>query len=69
MNILEPGTNHNVVSGNYIGTDASGTADLGNSRIGVWIWDGAQSNTIGGTTVGERNIISGNEWSGVYITG
>jgi len=69
VNILEPGTNHNVVSGNYIGTDASGTADLGNSRIGVWIWDGAQSNTIGGTTVGERNIISGNEWSGVSITG
>ena len=35
----------NLVQGNYIGTDASGTAALGNS-VGVGIWNG--SNTVGG---------------------
>ncbi len=63
------GTNNNVVSGNYIGTDVSGTTDLGNSNFGVWLADTAQSNTIGGTTAGERNIISGNGSHGVVIVG
>jgi len=59
----------NVVSGNYIGTDVSGTVDLGNSEDGVYITEGAQSNTIGGTTAGERNIISGNDKAGALILG
>jgi len=63
------GTNKNTVSGNYVGTDVSGTADLGNSVHGVEIRSGAQSNTIGGTTEGERNIISGNDQTGVFIHG
>ena len=61
------GTNNNVVSGNYIGTDVNGTTDLGNFLFGIIISDGAQSNTIGGTTAGERNIISGNGLAGVSI--
>jgi len=59
---------HNVVSGNHIGTDVTGTASLGNTYCGVRIADGAQSNTIGGTAEGERNIISGNS-TGVTIDG
>ena len=62
------GSDNNTVSGNYIGTDVSGTLALGN-RSGIHIMDGAQSNTIGGTTAGERNIISGNDGAGVEITG
>ena len=55
------------VTGNFIGTDATGTRDLGNSNQGVQIfW---RSNTIGGTTAGERNVISGNDESGVRIDG
>ena len=54
----------NLVQGNLIGTDASGTADLGN-RIGVRV-DGT-GNTIGGTVAGARNVISGNDTSGVEI--
>ena len=48
----------NVVAGNFIGTTAAGTAGLGNST-GVTISD-APGNTIGGTTAGARNLISGN---------
>lgn len=48
----------NLVEGNYIGTDATGTSDLGNARAGIFC--SSPSNTIGGTTVAARNIISGN---------
>jgi hypothetical protein len=62
-------TTGNTVSGNYIGTDANGTTDLGNAYDGVRIGGSAQNNTIGGDVAGERNVISGNDWSGVYISG
>lgn len=61
------GTDANTVIGNYIGTDASGSADLGNSGQGVTVWNGAQSNTIGGDTPGERNVIGGNGRYGIHI--
>ena len=67
VSIYSTGTTSNTVSGNYIGTDASGTLDLGNVGFGVYIYDGAQNNTVGGRTTGERNIISGNGFSGVLI--
>jgi titin len=59
----------NTVSGNYIGTDASGTADMGNTEQGIHIAGGGDNNTIGGTTPGERNVISGNDWDGVGMSG
>jgi len=65
---LYNGATGNLVQGNYIGTDVTGTADLGNSWVGVDIGN-APSNTIGGTTTGARNVISGNDNSGVYIGG
>ena len=58
----------NKVTGNYIGTDVTGTAALGNTLDGVAIQDAA-SNTVGGTTAGERNLISGNARIGVIIAG
>ncbi len=61
------GTSNNVVQGNYIGTNAAGTAALGNSQ-GVQIALGASLNTIGGTTAGARNLISGNRNEGVELT-
>ena len=63
------GTDSNTVSGNYIGTDSTGTAALGNGSDGIRIGAGASSNTIGGTTSGERNIISGNTLEGINIVG
>lgn len=67
IGIFDSGTDGNVVSGNYIGTDATGTADRGNSKVGVGIGSGAQSNTVGGSTSVERNIISGNDIFGIWI--
>ena len=47
------------IEGNFIGTNASGTLDLGNGGDGVDIKFGTK-NTIGGTTPASRNLISGN---------
>ena len=67
--IYGDGTDQNTVSGNYIGTDAMGTQDLGNTETGVAIAYGPQNNTVGGDTEGQRNIISGNGGDGVSISG
>ena len=55
---------NNVVQGNLIGTDATGTQDLGNVLRGILVQ--ASTNTIGGTTAAARNVISGAQ-SGVHI--
>jgi hypothetical protein len=65
--IFGSGTTSNTVSGNYIGTDISGTAAISNGDIGVSIFAGATYNLIGGDTPGERNLISGNDSDGVLI--
>ena len=56
MRLAETG---NVIEGNLIGTDISGSIALGNTGEGIVIAY-AQSNTIGGTAAGEGNVISGN---------
>ena len=66
VRIADPGTDKNIVSGNYLGTDVTGTLALGNTVIAVFISQGAQFNTVGGDTPGKRNIISGND-HGVFI--
>ena len=54
-----------VIQGNFIGTDLKGASPLGSvNGIGL---DGS-ANTVGGTTAGARNIISGNV-DGLLITG
>jgi titin len=55
---------NNVVLGNYIGTDVTGTAALGND-FGLDI--GGSNNLIGGTTPAARNIISGNNIQGGIV--
>ena len=62
-----------VVEGNFIGTDVSGTLDLGNGRAGVVAGGGgnftSNLHTIGGTTPAARNLISGNDYYGVQLSG
>jgi hypothetical protein len=60
--LLDKGSNGNQVLGNYIGTNAAGTSALGNK---VGIEDAGSSNTIGGSVLGARNVISGNIGDGV----
>jgi hypothetical protein len=69
VRIQNSGATGNKVLGNFIGTDASGTLDRGNGGNGVFVHDGAANNTVGGTTVGARNVIFGNEGYGVGIRG
>ena len=59
----EPG---NRIIGNLIGTDITGTTSLSNVLHGIVISPGA-SNIIGGTTIQERNVISGNGSIGIYV--
>lgn len=57
----------NNIYGNYIGTNADGSADLGNGDQGIYVGaDGAVTN-LGGTSSGERNIVSGNDGPGIGI--
>ena len=64
--LMDAGASGNVVQGNFIGTDATGSADLGNTLSGVSIIS-APNNTVGGAQAGEGNVISGNDRAGIYI--
>ena len=52
-----------VVQGNFIGTDVSGTKDLGNTNDGILSY--SSGDMIGGTASGAGNIIAFNTYSGV----
>jgi hypothetical protein len=56
-----------VVAGNYIGTNPAGTGALANVQ-GVEVQD-APGVMIGGTATGAGNLISGNSFEGVAISG
>ena len=57
----------NVVQGNYIGTNAAGTAPLPNFGYAVVLMAGASNTTVGGTVAAARNVLSGNDQAGVGI--
>jgi trimeric autotransporter adhesin len=65
--ILFNGSNtiNNLVEGNFIGTNATGTGNLANEH-GVRI-AGALDNTVGGTVDAAANTISGNTNQGVFV--
>lgn len=67
ISLFSSGVTGNLVQGNLIGTNAAGTAAVPNNGAGVRIGGGAIGNTIGGTSTGARNVISGNSGSQVAI--
>jgi hypothetical protein len=62
-----------LVQGNFIGTNRSGNAAIGNGAEGVLIEGqspiGYNEFTLGGATPGQGNVISGNAASGVRVVG
>ena len=72
INLLGSNTVGNVIVGNYIGTDASGSVKIPNHTgvIATALNGGfSVSNVIGGSVHGAGNVISGNVTVGVYING
>ncbi len=69
VQISNQGTSDNVVRANAIGTDSTGTVNLGNGSDGIKVESGAIGNTIGGTTDGAGNLITDNAGPGVAVTG
>ncbi len=56
---IESNSMANIVAGNFIGLDATGTGALPNTFNGVLVVNGV-NNVIGGTASGAGNVISGN---------
>ena len=56
----------NTVTGNYVGTDVTGSQAMGNGVHGIHL-DYGPENAIGGTGAGQRNVISGNSGNGLYL--
>ena len=66
VSLVGTGTSGNLLQGNSIGTDLSGTMALGNAGNGVYIRQ-ASDNTIGGTVDGAGNTIAYNGVDGVLV--
>jgi uncharacterized repeat protein (TIGR01451 family) len=62
------GSNGNTIQGNFIGLDAAGTFDLGNTSDGIFL-NGVSGTIVGGSIPAARNVVSGNNNVGVRITG
>ena len=57
-----------TIQGNLIGTDPTGSFAIPNSGAGILV-NNQPSTTIGGTTAAARNVISGNGFNGIRVTG
>lgn len=60
----DPAASNNVIRGNYIGIDPTGTKAEGNG-VGIHVDAGARGTVIGGIGPGEGNVISGNLGAGI----
>ncbi len=63
----ESGASNATIQANFIGLDATGTADLGNAQAGVHTE--ALNVQIGGGAAPQRNVISGNGDAGIELEG
>jgi parallel beta-helix repeat protein len=66
---IENNSTGNIIKGNYIGLDATGTTPRGNVDHGLYVGSGCNSTIIGGNhTLGEGNVISAcGSGSGIFI--
>jgi hypothetical protein len=56
-----------LIAGNYIGTDVTGTQGLGNGHVGIVVSLGSHSTTIGGSAPVFANTIAFNNGPGIWI--
>lgn len=63
-NAIHIQSGNNVIEGNFIGVDATGTTEFTSAGTGVFVDTGA-GNRVGGTTPQSRNVVAGNN----YYTG
>jgi parallel beta-helix repeat protein len=63
-----PSSNNNLIQGNTIGLGADGSTLLGNTGYGIG-GNSSSGNTFGGTAAGAGNVISGNNYDGLYLPG
>jgi hypothetical protein len=66
--LVGAGATGNLVLGNRIGTDATGTLAIANGADGVGV-SNAPGNFVGGPEPEERNVVSGNNLAGVFVGG
>src|SRR5262249_22600902 len=57
------------IAGNFIGTDATGTAPLGNTSHGLVLGDWVQNTQVGGASPGRANVIAFNGRAGILVAG
>ncbi len=67
LGITLGGTGSHTVEGNFIGTNADGSAGFVDGQNGVTVVTNSHNNVIGGTTPAARNVISGNG-TGILIS-
>ncbi len=66
--VSQAGASNNLVQGNYVGTDATGSKAVPNGQIGLGVWGGATGNILGGANAGSANVVSGNVFYGVFVS-
>jgi hypothetical protein len=69
IEIFESFATNNVVQGNFIGTDRTGTRPIGNGDRALAVNMNASATTIGGFVPGAGNVISGNLDRGITLDG
>ena len=66
---IEGASSGTVIQGNRIGTDAAGTANMGQGQEGIWLANGVTGTLVGGPTTQAANVIAFNGQDGMFDDG
>ena len=67
ISISNDGSDANTIIRNFVGVEADGTTPAGNTSHGIFLFDAASGNQIGGTAAGSGNLIANNGGDGVLV--
>jgi len=62
IGVDNPGSDWNIIRGNFVGTDVTGSYAIANLEEGISLWDGSTDNWI------QNNLVSGNGDNGIGLT-